>query len=421
MQPQGLFFFFAAFSFRRAFFRMLAAQGFYLGFAAGTQGRQLFFGIGSGCRQVADFRFGFFTGRCGRIFLGRQPHRLTAPGRVCRSERRRHCRRKQRRQNQEGLHIRKCSDYFKIMRIFVAQTDKNRKLMKHAYVFPGQGAQAVGMGKDLYDNVPAAKELFEKANEILGFRITDIMFAGTDEELKQTKVTQPAVFLHSVIMAKALGVEPDAVAGHSLGEFSALVVAGALSFEDGLKLVSKRAQAMQAACEAQPGAMAAVLGLEDSVVEEICASTEGVVVAANYNCPGQLVISGAVEAVDAACEKAKAAGARRALRLPVGGAFHSPLMEPAKQELEKAISEAPFQTPTCPIYQNVDAKPYTDPAQIKANLIAQLTAPVRWTYIVKQMLSDGVTEFTELGPGTVLQGLIRKVDADAAVESKSTL
>ena len=261
--------------------------------------------------------------------------------------------------------------------------------MKHAYVFPGQGAQAVGMGKDLYDNVPAAKELFEKANEILGFRITDIMFAGTDEELKQTRVTQPAVFLHSVVMAKALGVKPDAAAGHSLGEFSALVVAGALSFEDGLKLVSKRAMAMQAACEAQPGTMAAILGLEDKVVEEICASVDGVVVAANYNCPGQLVISGAVEAVDAACEKAKAAGARRALRLPVGGAFHSPLMEPAKQELEKAIAEAPFQTPVCPVYQNVDAKPYTDPAAIKANLIAQLTAPVRWTYIVKNMLADG--------------------------------
>ena len=288
----------------------------------------------------------------------------------------------------------------------------------HAYVFPGQGAQAVGMGKDLYEHVPEAKALFEQANEILGFRITDIMFAGTDEELKQTKVTQPAVFLHSVIMAKALGVKPDAVAGHSLGEFSALVVAGALSFEDGLKLVSKRAMAMQAACEAQPGTMAAILGLEDKVVEEICSSIDGVVVAANYNCPGQLVISGAVEA---ACEKAKAAGARRALRLPVGGAFHSPLMEPAKQELQKAIEEAPFQTPSCPIYQNVDAKPYTDPAQIKANLIAQLTAPVRWTYIVKNMLADGVTEFTELGPGTVLQGLIKKVNNEVAVESKSTL
>ena len=294
--------------------------------------------------------------------------------------------------------------------------------MKHAYVFPGQGAQAVGMGKDLYDNVPEAKELFEKANDILGFRITDIMFAGTDDELKQTKVTQPAVFLHSVIMAKALGVKPDAAAGHSLGEFSALVVAGALSFEDGLKLVSKRAHghagrlrgtARYDGRHPRPG--------RPRTVEEICASVNGIVVAANYNCPGQLVISGAVEAVDAACEKAKAAGARRALRLPVGGAFHSPLMEPAKQELEKAISEAPFQTPVCPIYQNVDAKPYTDPAQIKANLIAQLTAPVRWTYIVKNMLADGVTEFTELGPGTVLQGLIRKVNPEAVVESKSAL
>ncbi len=293
--------------------------------------------------------------------------------------------------------------------------------MKHAYVFPGQGAQSVGMGKDLYEHLPAAKELFERANEILGFRITDIMFSGTDEQLKQTKVTQPAVFLHSVIMAKALGVEPDAVAGHSLGEFSALVVAGALSFEDGLKLVSKRAQAMQAACEAQPGTMAAVLGLDDPTVEGICRSVEGTVVAANYNCPGQLVISGAVEAVDAACAKAKEAGARRALRLPVGGAFHSPLMEPARQELEKALSEAPFQVPACPIYQNVDAKPYTDPAAIKANLIAQLTAPVRWTYIVRNMLADGIGEFTELGPGSVLQGLIRKVDANAKVESKSTL
>ena len=293
--------------------------------------------------------------------------------------------------------------------------------MKHAYVFPGQGAQSVGMGKDLYENVPEAKELFEKANEILGFRITDIMFSGTDEQLKQTKVTQPAVFLHSVILAKALGVKPDAVAGHSLGEFSALVVAGALSFEDGLKLVAKRALAMQAACEQQPGTMAAVLGLDDPTVEQICASTEGTVVAANYNCPGQLVISGAVEAVDAACAKAKEAGARRALRLPVGGAFHAPLMEPAKVELEKAIEEAPFRTPVCPIYQNVDAKPYTDPAAIKANLIAQLTAPVRWTYIVKQMLADGVEEFTELGPGTVLQGLVKKVDPTANVESKSTL
>ena len=275
--------------------------------------------------------------------------------------------------------------------------------MKHAYVFPGQGAQAVGMGKDLYDNVPEAKALFEQANEILGFRITDI------------------IFLHSVIMAKALGVKPDAVAGHSLGEFSALVVAGALSFEDGLRLVSKRAMAMQKACEAVPGTMAAILGLDDAKVEEACASIDGVVVAANYNCPGQLVISGSVEAVDAACAKLKEAGAKRALRLPVGGAFHSPLMEPAKVELEKAINEAPFQAPVCPIYQNVDAKPQTDPATIKANLIAQLTAPVRWTYIVKNMLADGVTEFTELGPGNVLQGLIKKVNPEAVVESKSTL
>ena len=293
--------------------------------------------------------------------------------------------------------------------------------MKHAYVFPGQGAQSVGMGKDLYDNVPEAKALFEQANEILGFRITYIMFSGTDEELKQTKVTQPAVFLHSVILAKALGVKPDAAAGHSLGEFSALVAAGALPFEDGLRLVSKRALAMQAACEEQPGTMAAVLGLPDEKVEELCAATEGVVVAANYNCPGQLVISGAAEAVDAACAKAKEAGAKRALRLPVGGAFHSPLMEPAKVELAKAIAEAPFRTPVCPIYQNVDAKPHTDPEQIKANLIAQLTAPVRWTYIVKNMLADSVDAFTELGPGTVLQGLIRKVNPDVAVESKATL
>ena len=293
--------------------------------------------------------------------------------------------------------------------------------MKHAYVFPGQGSQAVGMGKDIYDNVPVAKELFEKANEILGFRITDIMFNGTPEELKQTKVTQPAVFLHSVILAKALGVNPDAVAGHSLGEFSALVVAGALSFEDGLKLVSKRAMAMQQCCEEQPGSMAAVLGLDDKTIEEVCASVEGVVVAANYNCPGQLVISGADAAVDEACEKLKAAGARRALRLPVGGAFHSPLMEPARKELEAAIAEAEFKTPSCPVYQNVDAQPYTNAETIKKNLIAQLTAPVRWTQIVEKMIADGVTEFTELGPGNVLQGLVSKVSREVTAESKSTL
>ena len=290
-----------------------------------------------------------------------------------------------------------------------------------AYVFPGQGAQFVGMGKDLYDNVPEAKALFEQANEILGFRITDIMFAGTDEELKQTRVTQPAVFLHSVIMAKALGVKPDAAAGHSLGEFSALVVAGALSFEDGLKLVSKRAMAMQAACEAQPGTMAAILGLEDKVVEEICASVDGVVVPANYNCPGQLVISGTNEAIDEACAKLTAAGAKRALKLNVGGAFHSPLMEPARVELEAAIAAAPFAKPVCPVYQNVDAKPHTDPAEIRANLIAQLTSPVRWTQIVQNMLADGATSFTELGPGSVLQGLIKKVDRSAVCESKQSL
>ncbi len=293
--------------------------------------------------------------------------------------------------------------------------------MKHAYVFPGQGAQFVGMGKDLYESNAEAKALFEKANDVLGFRITDIMFSGTDEQLKQTNVTQPAVFLHSVVLAKALGVTPEGVAGHSLGEFSALVGAGVLSFEDGLKLVAKRAAAMQAACEATPGTMAAVLSLTDDQVEEICEATEGVVVAANYNCPGQLVISGAIEAVEAACEAAKVAGARRALRLPVGGAFHSPLMAPAREELAKAINDAPFASPSCPIYQNVDAKPYTDAAAIKENLIAQLTAPVRWTQIVNNMVADGYDNFTELGPGAVLQGLIKKVSADVTVESRATL
>lgn len=292
--------------------------------------------------------------------------------------------------------------------------------MKKAYVFPGQGAQYSGMGKELYDNNAEARAMFEQANEILGFRITDIMFEGTAEDLRQTKVTQPAVFLHSVILAKVLGLEPSAVAGHSLGEFSALVVAGALSFEDGLQLVAKRAMAMQKACEVEQGTMAAILQLPDAVVERVCESVDGVVVAANYNCPGQLVISGAVETVNVACTKLKEAGARRTLVLPVGGAFHSPLMEPARKELAAAIEMADFKTPICPIYQNVDALPHTSPEEIKANLIAQLTAPVRWTQIVERMGADGIANFMELGPGMVLKGLISKILPGVEVESRAT-
>ncbi len=283
-----------------------------------------------------------------------------------------------------------------------------------AYVFPGQGAQFVGMGKDLYENSETAKELFDKANDILGFNITEIMFNGTDEELKQTKVTQPAVFLHSVILAKTLpDFKPEMVAGHSLGEFSALVANGALSFEDALRLVSKRAMAMQKACEITPSTMAAVLNLDDKVVEDICASIDGVVVAANYNCPGQLVISGETKAVELACEKMKEAGAKRALILPVGGAFHSPMMEPAREELAAAIEATTFSTPICPVYQNVTANAVSDPAEIKKNLITQLTAPVRWTQSIQQMIADGATQFTEVGPGKVLMGLINKINKDA--------
>jgi len=289
----------------------------------------------------------------------------------------------------------------------------------NAYIFPGQGAQFSGMGLDLYENSPLAQELFEKANTILGFPITDIMFEGSAEDLKETKVTQPAIFLHSVILAKTLGdnFKPDMVAGHSLGEFSALVAAGALTFEDGLKLVSQRALAMQKACEIQPSTMAAVLGLEDDVVEKICATTDGVVVAANYNCPGQLVISGEIDAVNRACEALKEEGARRALVLPVGGAFHSPMMEPAREELAAAIENTTFSKPNCPIYQNVTASAVTDENEIKVNLISQLTAPVRWTQSVQQMIADGATHFTEVGPGKVLQGLVKKIHREAETAS----
>jgi len=281
-----------------------------------------------------------------------------------------------------------------------------------AYIFPGQGAQFIGMGKDLYDNSELGNELFEKANDILGFRITEIMFDGTVEDLKQTKVTQPAIFLHSVILSKVIGddFKPEMVAGHSLGEISALVANGTLNFEDGLKLVSKRALAMQDACEKEPSTMAAVLGLSDEDVETVCNETEGIVVAANYNCPGQLVISGSIEAVNSACELAKLKGAKRALLLPVGGAFHSPLMEPAREELAKAIEETVFNVPTCPIYQNVTTTAVVDPNEIKKNLIAQLTSPVKWTQSVVQMMEDGASEFIEVGPGKVLSGLVKKVD-----------
>jgi [acyl-carrier-protein] S-malonyltransferase len=290
-------------------------------------------------------------------------------------------------------------------------------MSKKAYVFPGQGAQFVGMGKDLYGNSTLAKSMFEKANEILGFRITDLMFAGTDEDLRQTKVTQPAIFLHSVILATTLGdqFQPDMVAGHSLGEFSALVANKALSFEDGLILVSKRAMAMQKACEKEPSTMAAILGLDDNIVEEICKSIDEIVVPANYNSPGQLVISGSMKGIEIACEKLKAAGARRALPLKVGGAFHSPLMEPARIELAEAINGTNFSTPVCPVYQNATAERVSDPGKIKKNLIAQLTAPVLWTQIVRNMISDGATTFIEVGPGNVLQGLIQKIGKDVIV------
>ena len=290
-----------------------------------------------------------------------------------------------------------------------------------AYIFPGQGAQFTGMGLDLFESSTLAQELFNQANKILGFNITDIMFEGTPEELKETKVTQPAIFLHSVILSKVMGddFQPEMVAGHSLGELSALVANGVLTFEDGLKLVSKRALAMQKACEAQESTMAAVLGLDDKVVEDTCAEIDGIVVAANYNCPGQLVISGEIEAINKACELLTEKGARRALVLPVGGAFHSPLMEPAREELAAAIKETPFSEPTCPVYQNVVAKAVTTPDEIKENLIAQLTAPVRWTQCIQQMVADGGTEFIEVGPGKVLQGLMRKIDRSVAASGAS--
>ena len=291
--------------------------------------------------------------------------------------------------------------------------------MKIAYVFPGQGAQYPEMGKDMYDQSKLARSMFDKANENLGFCITDVMFAGTEDDLKQTKVTQPAIFLHSVVMATMMGEDfrPDMVAGHSLGEFSALVACKTLSFEDGLRLVYKRARAMQKACEAEPSTMAAVLGLDDDVVEDICHSVNGLVVTANYNCPGQLVISGAIAAVDEACEKLKEAGAKRALRLPVGGAFHSPLMKPAHAALEQAINETVFAQPVCPIYQNVTAQAVIEPAQIRENLIAQLTSPVRWTQSVLNIIADGATDFIEIGPGKVLQGLIKKTNEEMNVSS----